>query len=136
MTGPRIPLEQRFWAKVDRRGPEECWLWTGGKDSKGCGSIGAGGKSGRILSAHRVADELAHGPIPSGLHVLRECGRPDCTNPAHMRLVTNAHSVPLEQRLWAGVSKGAPHECWPWLGSKTRPGYGKIGCDGPRRGWA
>ena len=23
-----VPTEHRFWEKVDKRGPEECWLWT------------------------------------------------------------------------------------------------------------
>lgn len=23
------PVEIRFWAKVDRQGPDDCWLWTG-----------------------------------------------------------------------------------------------------------
>ncbi len=28
---PRDPVE-RFWESVDRRAPDECWLWTGNID--------------------------------------------------------------------------------------------------------
>lgn len=48
------PLAERFWEKVDRRGPDECWPFLGSIDGRGYGSIGAnGGKP--LRRAHRVA---------------------------------------------------------------------------------
>jgi hypothetical protein len=34
------------------------------------------------------------------------------------------------QRFWATVQVGAEHACWPWLGAKTRGGYGTFFCAG------
>jgi len=38
--------------------------------------------------------------------------------------------LPLSQedvdRFWSKVSKGAPDECWPWLGPITKKGYGQF----------
>lgn len=34
------------------------------------------------------------------------------------------------QRLWARVDRGAPHECWPWLGYCRPSGHGQIGRGG------
>ena len=28
-------VEERFWEKVDRRGPDECWPWTAYSDRYG-----------------------------------------------------------------------------------------------------
>ena len=36
-----------------------------------------------------------------------------------------AHA-PVEVRFWKYVDKGEPDECWPWIGSKGRKGYGQI----------
>lgn len=84
----------RFWAKVDRRADDECWPWLGVILHIGYGQHGIGGK--REL-AHRVAYELAVGPIPAGLqidHVLaRGCIRRDCVNPAHLEPVTARENV-------------------------------------------
>jgi len=55
-------------------------------DGHGYGNIGSGGHSGKTLKAHRVAFELAKGPIPAGLGVLHDCDTPRCCNPAHLRL--------------------------------------------------
>lgn len=41
----------RFWSKVDKRGPDECWEWRGNL-SAGYGSFSALGKT---MNAHRHA---------------------------------------------------------------------------------
>src|SRR5689334_4116509 len=74
-------LGERFWSKVDRRAPAECWLWLGSRDDKGYGRLD---RNKRIARAHRLAWELTHGPIPDGLVVRHRCDNPPCVNPAHL----------------------------------------------------
>jgi hypothetical protein len=45
--------------------------------------------NGRSTKAHRLAYELARGPIPSGLQVLRSCDVRRCCEPSHLRVGTN-----------------------------------------------
>lgn len=52
-----------------------CQEWTGTTDRKGYGQIGVDGKR---FKAHRLAWELANGPIPTGLSVLHHCDNPPC----------------------------------------------------------
>jgi hypothetical protein len=96
----RRSLADRFWEKVDRRGPDECWIWTAAKE-KGYGIIGRGGREGNLL-AHRVAYELLVGPIPEGLtldHFRMNPGPRNapcskaCGNPAHLEPVTMVENV-------------------------------------------
>lgn len=65
-------------------GPTACWPWTRGRHKAGYGCV-----SGRWY-AHRLAYEIARGPIPTGLHVLHRCDNPPCCNPAHLFLGTAA----------------------------------------------
>lgn len=77
-----VSLGDRFWAKVDRRGPDECWPWTA-CIVQGYGRFAiAAGKNDR---AHRVALELSMGrPIAAGLEACHRCDNPPCVNPDHL----------------------------------------------------
>ena len=33
-------------------------------------------------------------------------------------------------KFWAKVQRGQLEQCWPWMGAKTRGGYGEINSDG------
>ncbi len=73
-------FECRFWSKVSRRGPLECWPWIASLDSHGYGHIWW---NGALVLAHRVAFELEVKPLAEPC-VLHECDSPACCNPAHL----------------------------------------------------
>lgn len=76
----------RFWAKVDKDGPGDCWLWTAAlADGYGVCKRPPVGTSRR---AHRIAYELIVGPIPEGLDLDHLCRVRRCVNPAHLEPVT------------------------------------------------
>jgi len=79
-----------FWGKVDKRGPDECWNWLGGKDRKGYGQFGVRGFTAK---AHRVSWELLRSDIPKGLMVLHKCNNPSCVNPNHLHLGNNSDNM-------------------------------------------
>ncbi len=79
-----------FWSKIDRSEVESCWPWFGGKLQSGYG--GAWWR-GRHTGSHRVAYELANGPIPGGLQVLHRCDNPPCCNPAHLFIGTHLDNM-------------------------------------------
>jgi hypothetical protein len=63
----------RFWAKV-RKG-DGCWEWTGSVKPRGYGQVRY---ARRTVYAHRVAWELAHGPIPDDMFVCHSCDNRRC----------------------------------------------------------
>jgi len=54
----------RFWSYVERRGDDECWIWTGHLDDGGYGVIGIGKK---LRKAHCWAYGQFVGAMPEGL---------------------------------------------------------------------
>lgn len=83
-------VEDRFWAKVDKRGIGECWPWTGSRSPLGYGYITVRRK---YTLAHRLAHELCVGPIPPGLFVCHHCDNPPCCNPAHLFVGTSGDNI-------------------------------------------
>lgn len=43
-----------------------------------------------------------------------------------MPLKKSKHNMPDKDRFEQGFVKGEPHECWPWLGSLDKKGYGRF----------
>lgn len=86
---------ERFWPKVNKNGPTmphmttPCWVWTGAY-LRGYGEFKL---AGRRHLAHRVAWEMANGPIPDGLWVLHKCDNPPCVREDHLFLGTVMDNV-------------------------------------------
>lgn len=104
----RLPLEDRFWKKVNKT--DSCWLWSGGKIETGYGVIGAGGKGGKQLFAHRYSYELHKGKIPENMVVMHTCDNPSCVNPEHLLVGTykdNTQDALKKGRLKTVFCKGS-----------------------------
>lgn len=86
-------VEDKFWSRVNKGSPEQCWIWTGkiaGTKSKagyfypGVSSTG----NYKQVRAHRWAYEFCVGPIPEGMEIDHKCRNTLCVNPNHLEAVT------------------------------------------------
>jgi hypothetical protein len=85
MSGRKADADpiRRFWAKVDRGMPDECWLWRGARMKGGYGNFAAGMR--RWVGAHVFSCELAYGQVPDGMQVNHTCKKTrHCVNPRHL----------------------------------------------------
>jgi hypothetical protein len=78
---------KRFWDKVQFS--DTCWLWQAACVEKGYGVVKV---RGRMERAHRVAYELARGPIPEGMVIDHLCRVRHCVRPDHLEVVTYAEN--------------------------------------------
>lgn len=79
----------RFWSRVQRAEPEQCWLWLGGKKAAGYGNMAIRRPDGSWTQtpAHRWSYAQMVGPIPAGWEVDHVCRVRACVNPAHLEAV-------------------------------------------------
>lgn len=80
MPPKRIDPAIRYLAKVDERGPDECWPWTASLHKNGYGQFHDGDTQ---VTAHRFGYQMRFGPLPPGQCVLHKCDNPPCQNPNH-----------------------------------------------------
>lgn len=108
----------RFWAKVEKKEGDECWIWCGVVSRGGYGSFKIRGK---FISAHRFSWMLHNGDIPisgghHGICVLHTCDVRSCVRPDHLWLGT--HDDNMRDKVLKGrcnVAIGDAH------GTRTHP---------------
>jgi hypothetical protein len=80
----------QFWSYVDQRGPDECWPWLGGRDTKGYGTFCLHSKKQK---AHRLICKLKGRPIPDHLVGMHTCNHKWCVNPDHIEPGTDLENI-------------------------------------------
>lgn len=95
----------RFWEKVDKRAPDECWPWLG--------AMSGGGKSQRYPSmrvdgghaiATRVSWEIENNESLGGRLARHTCDNPACVNPSH--IVPGTHQDNMQDAVDRGRMTG------------------------------
>ena len=90
----------RFWEKVRKAGPNECWIWTGKPAKTGYGQLNI---SRWPYLAHRLSYLLAFGELSEGKEVMHTCDVPLCVNPKH--LVLDTHRANMLDAAVKGILK-------------------------------
>lgn len=90
-------LAQRFWEKVQRGDPDECWLWLAAVNQDGYGVIRLP-HDGDLVYAHRLSYAFAEGPIPEGMVIRHLCDkRYAARDITYRRCVNRRHLEPGTQ---------------------------------------
>lgn len=89
-TEAEARARERFWAKVKKGSPDECWPWIGYIGPSGHGRTF---HKGTPTLASRKAWVLTHGEPLGGLCVNHKCDHAACCNPAHMYLGTRIDNM-------------------------------------------
>ena len=107
-----------FWAKVEIRGPDECWPWGARRDDEGYGQVRTS-KPRQTKRAHIVAHEISKGPA-NGMLVCHSCDNPPCCNPSHLWLGSAGDNVR------DSYAKGRRAALSPICGSGAANGNAKL----------
>ena len=84
---PRKSWQERLEERIDVRGPDDCWPWTGERDDAGYGELSVDGRSKR--ATHCLFKIRTGNWVPKGKMITHKvCGNPPCCNARHLRLGT------------------------------------------------
>lgn len=90
----RQTLSDRIERLTERGAANGCWLYAGKLFRSGYGQFTLTTDAGRrTVLAHRVAFEVANGPIPDGMVVMHACDNRQCINPSHLSLGSQADNM-------------------------------------------
>ncbi len=119
-------LDDRFWGKVDKDGPNGCWVWTAYIERAGYGKFHYKGRAERV---YRLAYQALVGEIPEGMVIDHVCRNRACCNPEHLEIVTprenarrgalgvlythcrHGHELTPENTYWANTKTGLRRNC-------------------------
>lgn len=79
----RDTATERFWAKVQKGAPDECWEWRASR-MPGPRPYGRHSWNGQTMYAHRIALSLTDGDWSNERFVCHSCDNPPCCNPFHL----------------------------------------------------
>lgn len=83
-------IENNIQVSVD----SGCWIWQGGKDRDGYGTMWIGPKPTRKRRyVHRMSYEAFIDEIPDGLEIDHLCRVKICCNPDHLEVVTTQENT-------------------------------------------
>lgn len=86
---------ERFWSKVDKRGPDECWEWVLRPNSMKSLYGRFSFSDGTRILAHRFSWLLTNGPYTFKTTdcICHTCDNPLCCNPSHLWLGSNRQNM-------------------------------------------
>lgn len=86
-----MELRERLMDKVQMEPNSGCWLWDGGLNNRGYGTLRPTG--GKNIGVHRLSYQLHVAPIPECMEIDHLCKVRCCVNPDHLEPVTRLENV-------------------------------------------